>query len=942
MVYNLHHGHDHLDRFAELLAKMKPYLVTINLNGMVPAGDKVGKKILQLGQGTLDLELLRTIRDSGYTGPIGILGHTNDDAEERLRDNLDGLDWLIPQLDGKPAGPRPKPRTPVPSASAGSTEPEVVARLVDEAISHGDARKGAEVFASPQFACSSCHKVGEQGGIVGPSLESVGLCLSPEKIVESVLWPSRQVEPGYSATVIATRDGRVIQGYKDHETEQMVQLAEAASGQPIKLAKADIEARKEQGTLMPDGLANSMTAEQKRDLIRFLMGQGKAGSVGVDSLLAHGHAVASFPYDRKPRHLENWPNWQLPVNRDRVYEFYEKEADYFSKQASVPPLLPPFPGLDGGKYGHWGNQNDDVWMDGRWNEADLGNVLSGVFRGAGVTVPKGVCVRLGDRGEMSACFNPETLCFEALWQGGFIKFSARRHGFMDGLPMDGKALPKPPGTKPDKPFVYHGFYRHGKRVIFSYRIGDEEMLDAPWVEDGKFSRVVGPAREHPLASFTKGGPPRWPEVLSVAGTLGNTHPYAVDTIAPPVINPWKMPLFFGDLGFLSDGTALLCTMQGDVWSVKDIDGSLKDVKWRRFASGLHQALGLVVADDKVYVLGRDQITCLQDLDGDGEADFHENVSNAYRTSEAGHDFICGLQRDAQGNFYTASGKDGILKISPNGKDVEVLATGFRNPDGLGLTPDGVLTVPCSEGEWTPASMICEIRKGGHYGYGGPKNGKTPDLPLLYLPRGVDNSAGSQVYIDSDRWGPFKGLMVHLSHGAGTHFLLLRDEAGGQPQGAVVPLPGDFLSGIHRGRFNPKDGQLYVCGMNGWGTYTSADGSFQRVRYTGEPVQLPVSYHVRENGVLVGFSRPIDPSIAEQTRSHFAQAWNYRYSSAYGSAELSPRHPGMTGHDPLAITSAHAFPTAARSSWRSPTCSRSINFTCNCGSIPARLTTCSPR
>ena len=111
IVYNLHHGHDHLDRFADLLAKMKPYLRGVNLNGMVPGGDRKGLKIVPLGQGERDLDLLRTIRDSGYRGPIGILGHTQDDAEERLRDNLDGLDWLVPQLEGKPAGPPPKPRT---------------------------------------------------------------------------------------------------------------------------------------------------------------------------------------------------------------------------------------------------------------------------------------------------------------------------------------------------------------------------------------------------------------------------------------------------------------------------------------------------------------------------------------------------------------------------------------------------------------------------------------------------------------------------------------------------------------------------------------------------------------------------------------------------------------------------------------------------------------
>jgi sugar phosphate isomerase/epimerase len=111
IVYNLHHGHDHVDRLAAVLPKLKPHLLAVNLNGMARGGDKTGKKILPLGQGELDLSLLKVIRDSGYAGPIGILGHTQDDAEQRLRDNLDGLDWLLSQLDGKPAGPRPVPRT---------------------------------------------------------------------------------------------------------------------------------------------------------------------------------------------------------------------------------------------------------------------------------------------------------------------------------------------------------------------------------------------------------------------------------------------------------------------------------------------------------------------------------------------------------------------------------------------------------------------------------------------------------------------------------------------------------------------------------------------------------------------------------------------------------------------------------------------------------------
>ena len=111
LVYNLHHGHDHVARFPALLAEMKPHLLALNLNGTVPGGDKAGQKIVPLAQGELDASLLTVIRDSGWRGPIGILNHTDEDAEGRLRDNLAGLDWLRQKISGQPAGQRPVPQT---------------------------------------------------------------------------------------------------------------------------------------------------------------------------------------------------------------------------------------------------------------------------------------------------------------------------------------------------------------------------------------------------------------------------------------------------------------------------------------------------------------------------------------------------------------------------------------------------------------------------------------------------------------------------------------------------------------------------------------------------------------------------------------------------------------------------------------------------------------
>jgi len=111
LVYNQHHGHEHVARFAKLMKIMRPHLLALNLNGMTRDGEKAGEKILPLGQGELDPSLLEIIRNSGWRGPIGILNHTDEDAEARLLDNLEGLDWLLAGPSGKPATAKPVPRS---------------------------------------------------------------------------------------------------------------------------------------------------------------------------------------------------------------------------------------------------------------------------------------------------------------------------------------------------------------------------------------------------------------------------------------------------------------------------------------------------------------------------------------------------------------------------------------------------------------------------------------------------------------------------------------------------------------------------------------------------------------------------------------------------------------------------------------------------------------
>lgn len=955
IVYNQHHGHAHVVDFPRLLAEMRPYLDCLNLNGMTVDGDRKGEKILPIGAGEQDVALLGQIVDSGYRGPIGVLNHTDHDAEARLLDNLDGLAWVAAQVAGRDAGPRPAYRTwqpkPKPNAAASTTEAsseagriagsiptefdaEFARELARYATQHGDAARGVDVFASARFACISCHRLGDLGGRVGPEFSQLGRERTAEQIAASIAWPKHHVAPEYAAEAVQTSDGLTRRGYLAAETDSHISLRDPSTGETIAIPKGDVEERTPLGTLMPDGLATAMTLRQRADVVRLLADVGarhgvdRTGGVPdvdvatfaprIRQLLSIAHGPEEFAYTGEPLRPDAHPAWRAPINKTRLYDFYAKQANHFRRpEFATAHLLPEFPGLDFGTNGHWGDQTEATWADDRWNATDLGSVQCGVFRGQGKTIPRGVCFRLGDGEEFSACFNIDTLTYDACWKDGFVGFSSVRHGFMHGVAMKGTALPRPDLPPPTAPSHYAGFVRHGRRIAFLYETDGVMQLDVPRIEQGRLTRDVRPLAEHPERRFAAGGPKQWTWEFVTQGERGTGSPFAIDVIPLPLQNPWKSLMFCGDHDFLPDGGALVTTITGDVWRVSGLNDGLERVTWTRFASGLNHPLGMkITPQGEVYVQCRDQLMLLKDVNGDGEADVYGCHSTAFQTSPNGHDFICGLERDAQGRFYTASGNQGLVRISADGRSAEVLATGFRNPDGLGLSRDGVATVPCSEGDWTPASMICAVHTDAaiagspnpgtppFFGWGGPRNKQPPELPLVYLPRGVDNSAGGQTEIPLDRWGPFGGRMMHLSYGTGTSFLLLRDEVRGRMQGGIVALPGEFRSGAHRAKFHPRDGQLYVTGMGGWGNYAVDDGCFQRMRFTGLGAALPTAFHVHRNGVLVRFAEPLERGVADVAGNQFAQSWNYRYSAAYGSPEFSTRHPGVRGHDREPIAGAH--------------------------------------
>jgi glucose/arabinose dehydrogenase len=504
---------------------------------------------------------------------------------------------------------------------------------------------------------------------------------------------------------------------------------------------------------------------------------------------------------------------------------------------------------------------------------------------------------------------------------------------------------------------YKGLYRHGRQVVLKYAVGDVDILELPGWKNGLTRTFrIGPttktllasALEEPIkggpgvsfengilkilphpeprlfalgdvdivdpATLIKGGPALW-ESVETKGTLGEGDgAYVVDTLTLPDANPWGAWMRLTGVDFLSDGRIAVCTWNGDVWIVS---GPIEKLTWRRFATGLYEPLGICVLKDVVRVLCRDQIVELHDLNGDGEADEYRCFNSDTHTMASYHAFAFELHADAEGNLYYVS--DGqrvdsavplhgcLVKVSKDGSTSQIVATGLRAANGMSVGPNGELTCADNQGNWVPSSRLNWVKPGGFYGFmphhRRPAAPAADDPPLCWLPHQIDNSSGGQIWVTSDKWGPFQGQLLHTSYGTASLFLAPFEKLGDVVQGGVVKFPLTFASGIMRGRFHPKDGQLYLAGLRGWQTSGARDGALQRVRYTGKPANALLGFKVLKGGLELTFTDPMDVAETANADNWSASRWNYLYSEKYGSDDYWVTNPKKKGREPVEITKA---------------------------------------
>lgn len=433
------------------------------------------------------------------------------------------------------------------------------------------------------------------------------------------------------------------------------------------------------------------------------------------------------------------------------------------------------------------------------------------------------------------------------------------------------------------------------------------FLAAPGVT-GLDAHASSSAPAESLAAFTKGGPARYPQRLETSILPGQQEgAFQVDILNPPFNSPWKNQLRLSGLDFFKDrNKAVVCATDGDVWLVEGFTENDQHLTWQRIASGLFQPLGIKVIDEEIFVTCRDQIVRLHDFNGDREADFYESFNNDHQVTDHFHEFAMGLQADAAGNLYYAKSArharealvpqhGTLLKVSPDGQRTEIIATGFRAANGVCINPDGTFIVTDQEGHWNPMNRINWVEEGGFYGnmFGfDPPSDSTDsgmEQPLVWVERERDRSPSELLWVDSEKWGPLNGKLLNFSYGYGKVYLVPFEKIDGQVQGGIVELPlPRFATGVMRGRFNPEDGHLYLCGLSAWGSTQPQLGGLYRIRMTDEPVNLPVGIQAQEDGVLLTFTEKLDESSVQNLANYTVATWDLLRSRKYGSKHYNEK------------------------------------------------------
>ncbi len=390
--------------------------------------------------------------------------------------------------------------------------------------------------------------------------------------------------------------------------------------------------------------------------------------------------------------------------------------------------------------------------------------------------------------------------------------------------------------------------------------------------------------------------------------------------------PQDLYLEVGGLATMPDGRLAVSTRRGEIWIVENpYQKDSHQTNYRRFASGLHEILGLAYKDGVFYCSQRGELTKITDTNRDGVADLYEPIYQ-FELSGNYHEYTYGPVFDKNGDMLVtlnlawigfgegkfAKWRGWLVKIKPDGT-LEPQSAGLRSPAGYSINDEGDIFYGENQGDWVGSGRITHLAKGDFAGNpGGIKWAKEPNspfkltleeipdnsqpmfeaakkvknlkLPAVWFPHAIMGISTSDIIQDTTKgkFSPFPGQYFVADQGQSKVMRVFMEKVNGVYQGFCINYREGFQSGILRERFG-LDGSMFV-GMTsrGWGSTGKDNFGLQRLVWNGlMPFEIN-AIHAKSDGFEITFTQAVDVKSVKNAASYALRSYIYEYHHQYGS------------------------------------------------------------
>jgi azurin/glucose/arabinose dehydrogenase len=400
--------------------------------------------------------------------------------------------------------------------------------------------------------------------------------------------------------------------------------------------------------------------------------------------------------------------------------------------------------------------------------------------------------------------------------------------------------------------------------------------------------------------------------------------------------PENIQMEVGGMAVLPDGRLAASTRRGEVWMIRNpyLKGDGKP-SFTKFASGLHEPLGLLYRGKDFLISQRGEVTRLVDTDNDGVADVYDSfakwpLSGNYHQYSYGPvampngEMLVTLNLDWVGRGASQSKWRGwMLKLGEDGK-LTPYATGLRSPSGFGSYKGDIFYTE-NQGDWVGSGRMTHLEKGDFAGNPAglkwskeegspvkltasdvPNTGeplydvakKVPGIkpPAVWFPHTIVGISTSDFKEDvtNGAFGPFTGQMFVGDQG---HSIITRvdlEKVNGVWQGTVFPFREGFMSGILRMSWG-LDGSMFVGQTSrGWSATGKEDFGIQRLVWTGKMPFEMKNVRSMPDGFEITFTSPVDKAAAASQDAYKLNSFTYKYHSTYGSPIINTQEVPLKG------------------------------------------------